>query len=325
MGQHVSRTDFEWVYNEQPHIGRRDVMLKKYPEIKKLYGPDPKFKYIVTAMVLMQIFMLQVMQDQSWKMIVLVAYCFGGVINHSLMLANHEISHNIAFGYGRPLANRYFGMWCNLPIGFPMSVSFKKYHILHHRHLADEHLDPDVPSILEAKLFCTTLGKFIWVVLQPLFYAIRPLFVNPLPVERLEVINTIVQLAFNTAVVYLFGWKAMFYLIIGSLLAMGLHPVAGHFIAEHYMYAKGFETYSYYGPLNWITFNVGYHNEHHDFPAIPGSRLPEVRKIAPEFYDTIPQHTSWVRVLYDFVMDPAIGPYARIKRRSVEKASKGES
>ncbi|KAL9703707.1 hypothetical protein quinque_007225 [Culex quinquefasciatus] len=305
MGQHVSRTDFEWVYNEQPHIGRRDVMLKKYPEIKKLYGPDPKFKYIVTAMVLMQIFMLQVMQDQSWKMIVLVAYCFGGVINHSLMLANHEISHNIAFGYGRPLANRYFGMWCNLPIGFPMSVSFKKYHILHHRHLADEHLDPDVPSILEAKLFCTTLGKFIWVVLQPLFYAIRPLFVNPLPVERLEVINTIVQLAFNTAVVYLFGWKAMFYLIIGSLLAMGLHPVAGHFIAEHYMYAKGFETYSYYGPLNWITL--------------------QLRKIAPEFYDTIPQHTSWVRVLYDFVMDPAIGPYARIKRRSVEKASKGDS
>lgn len=315
MGQKVSRTDFEWVYTEEPHASRRKLILEKYPQIKKLFGYDPNFKYVASAMVLMQFAMLFVMKGQSWPITLLAAYFVGGVINHSLALAIHEIAHNLAFGHARPMANRMFGFFCNLPLGVPMSVSFKKYHLEHHRYQGDEVIDTDLPTLVEAKLFCTTFGKFCWVCLQPFFYMIRPLVVNPKPPNRLEVINLVIQLIFDVIIVYFFGWSVLFYMIVGTLMAMGLHPVAGHFISEHYMFAKGYETYSYYGPLNFITFNVGYHNEHHDFPAVPGSRLPEVKRIAAEFYDDMPQHNSWTRVIYDFITDPDVGPYARIKRK----------
>ncbi|CAO1390097.1 unnamed protein product [Diamesa serratosioi] len=316
MGQKVSRTDFEWQTTDEPHADRRKRILEKYPEIKKLFGYDKNFKYQCMFLVSLQIVSLYFIQNWSWFSLIIMAYCFGGVINHSLSLAVHEISHNLAFGVSKPLANRLFGFFCNLPLGVPMSISFRKYHLEHHRYQGDEVIDTDLPTLLEAKLFNSTLGKFFWVCLQPFFYIFRPLIVNPKPPTKMELINTVIQIIFDGLVVYFFGWKILAYLIMGTLLAMGLHPVAGHFISEHYMYSKGFETYSYYGPLNWITFNVGYHNEHHDFPFVPGSRLPQVKKIASEFYDTIPQHNSWTKVLYDFIMDPAIGPYARIKRKS---------
>ncbi|KYN40659.1 Sphingolipid delta(4)-desaturase DES1 [Trachymyrmex septentrionalis] len=280
MGQRVSRTDFEWIYTEEPHASRRKIILEKYPQIKQLFGYDPNFKWVVTGMVLIQFLSFFIVKDLSYPKLLLLAYCFGGVINHSLMLGTIMLMFN--------------------------TLTF---------YQGDEKLDTDLPTLLEAKLFCTTFGKFCWILLQPFFYSFRPLVTYPKAPTSLEYINLVIQLIFDGCVWYFFGGKVLFYLLFGSVTAMGLHPVAGHFISEHYMYKKGFETYSYYGPLNFITFNVGYHNEHHDFPAVPGSRLPEVKRIAAEFYDNLPQHNSWVSVLYDFVMDPEIGPYARMKRR----------
>ena len=86
---------------------------------------------------------------------------------------------------------------------------------------------------------------------------------------------------------------------------MGLHPVAGHLVHEHYSFTgDGQETYSYYGPLNKISFNIGYHNEHHDIMTIPWSRLPRVRQIAPEFYDGLHAYYSWTALLLRFIFDP---------------------
>jgi sphingolipid delta-4 desaturase len=163
-------------------------------------------------------------------------------------------------------------------------------------------------------MFSSVFGKIIYVGLLPLLYTLRPIIVMPKKIDSLEVTNALIQICFDLLIVNFFGYKSLIYLFGGTLLGLGFHPISGHFIAEHYVFIKGYETYSYYGPLNLITFNVGYHNEHHDFPNIPCYKLPEVRKIAPEYYDNLPCHNSWIKVLYDFVMCPELGPYARVHR-----------
>lgn len=75
------------------------------------------------------------------------------------------------------------------------------------------------------------------------------------------------------------------------------------------------ETFSYYGPLNILTYNVGLHNEHHDFPAVPWTRLWKLREIASEFYDELPQHRSWVGVIWCFILDKEVGMRCRVKRK----------
>jgi sphingolipid delta-4 desaturase len=212
------------------------------------------------------------------------------------------------------LANRCFSLVANLPIGLPAALTLRHYHLLHHRFQGLEGVDTDLPTAFEGRVFASPVMKAVWLFLHPLFYALRPFWVRPKSLEKWEIANLVVQVLFDFCIWYFWGLKALLYLPLGALLAMGLHPVAGHFISEHYTSVKGQETYSYYGPLNKITFNVGYHNEHHDFPYIPGSRLPLVRQMAPEFYNSLYYHTSWVEVLWRYIVNPQMTPFRRIKR-----------
>jgi sphingolipid delta-4 desaturase len=313
------RDDFTWVYDDQPHTTRRKAITKKYPCVKELFGLDDHAKYCVAMEVAIQIIACYLIQDAPWPIVLFLAYTFGGTINHSLVLAIHDIGHNTHFGNARPSANRWMSMFANLPVGFPSAVTFKKYHIDHHRYLGGlttegHFLDTDTPAPWEGKFFKGPVLKTIWLFINPAFYALRPAMTSPKPLTKYEIYNIITAASFDAFIVWMSGWKGLVYLVVGSVLALGLHPVSGHFVAEHYNFMRNIETYSYYGPINKFCFNVGYHIEHHDFPFIPGSRYPMVSKLAVEHYKDLPYIDSYCSVIWTYITDPAVGPWARLHR-----------
>ena len=184
------------------------------------------------------------------------------------------------------------------------------------------------------------------------------------------------------------GPRAFLYLLLSAFLGGGLHPAAGHFIAEHYVFVEARTRQSApvrpqvrppvrparccrrrrrrsppraAGPGDVLVLRavehahlqrrarrgktfprahraprpsrhrgargsverlparhpprsrcaVGYHNEHHDFPRIPGSRLAAVRAAAPEFYVHLSNHDSYCYVIYKYITDPRMGPFMR--------------
>ena len=151
--------------------------------------------------------------------------------------------------------------------------------------------------------------------------------VYQIPLTQIHILNIIAQITFDCLLVHYAGINTLAYLIMSSFLAGSLHPCAGHFIAEHYVFDRQSkitkdpsnlvpvpETFSYYGPLNMLTYNVGLHNEHHDFPAIPWTRLPALHEIAKDFYADQPYHTSWSWVIWQFIWDKEVGLWCRVKR-----------
>ena len=103
---------------------------------------------------------------------------------------------------------------------------------------------------------------------------------------------------------------------LSLFFAIGLHPLGARWIQRHYLTAAGEqETFSYYGLLNILAFNVGYHNEHHDFPSVPWNKLPRIRAIAPEMYDNLQYHTSWTKLLFKFLFDGKISLFSRMLRK----------
>jgi sphingolipid delta-4 desaturase len=316
------RPEFQYVETGEPHAIRRKEILKKYPEIRKLFGYDPRQAITTILVVLAQLGLAYFIPRWSaslngfekWSILIFSALLVGAVLNHWLAMAIHETSHHLMFK--KASYNKALAIFANIPLLAPFAMSFHRYHINHHKHLGVDDKDDDLPHPYEAKCIDNKpLLKGTWLLFNHFFYLIRGIATARKP-NKLELLNLAIIVTTTTLIIIFMGCNSAFYLWFSTVAGLSFHPVAAHFIHEHYTHSPGQETFSYYGPLNKVTFNVGYHNEHHDFMNIPGSRIPIVKKIAPEYYNALASDKSWTCVLFEFVFRRDIGLRSRIVRTS---------
>lgn len=117
--------------------------------------------------------------------------------------------------------------------------------------------------------------------------------------------------------------KGYVYLHLSDLFLYGFcfHPFMGYFLGVHRSRGHGFEsnkksdpvdgiatpsddggcqptmsTYSYWAAV--FSMNLTHHVEHHDFPMVPWNRLPQVTKLAPEYYENLEQSPGFCSTIY---------------------------
>ena len=211
-----------------------------------------------------------------WKFFLNI--CIGSWLANWIFLSIHEATHGLVFGPCHPVKNRLYALFLNLFVGFPFYSFFKTHHIDHHKWQGVEHVDVEYPTRLEVRLFNgNAIRRFFFLTLNPFLQHFRAWFVGPNKHWHYEdIINYASVIGFDV----MWGMLGMpwisTHLLLSCLVASGCSLIGLWAVGTHTLFFADEETISYYGWLNPLYLNFGYHMEHHDFPNIPGRYLPQV-------------------------------------------------
>ena len=292
--------------NEYPvdiHRRRRDAILAARPQIKNLTGACRGVAVLAVLLVAAQCSVAVALADLPLVWTIPAAIFVGAFMAHALNVMIHEASHNLVLSGSA--ANKAIAILANLPGIVPAAMPFRHYHLLHHAHLGELRKDPDLPLPWEIRrVGSLRWRKLAWLLCLPLLYgALHPAPVRPrLRIDGWLVANTVVTVGSAVAMFAFFGIAPLVYLGLSVYFAVGPHPTGAHILQEHIIFApEPYETASYYGPINAISLNHGYHTEHHDFPNVPGPRLRRLHEAARDFYEPRFIHRSRLLTLWQFV------------------------
>ncbi|MBV9948159.1 MAG: fatty acid desaturase [Myxococcales bacterium] len=286
------------------HGQRRRAILRDHPRVRELFGNDPTTGVWVLALVVAQFAMaIEATRLPLWAWFAL-ALTAGALVAHALGVLIHEATHNLVFR--RSPANKALAIVANLPLGAPAAIAFRRQHLLHHRYLGDtddrDGRDTQAPTGPEARFVRGSgVRKLLSFAFGRFFYKARP--ANAVPLDVWLVVNIATSILADLTVLAVDGFRPLAFLVLSSLLAFGPHPLGGRRVAEHLTLRRGQPTNSCYGFLNRLCFDVGYHVEHHDLPAVPWRRMRRLRAMAREHYDGLAYVPSWSFLMFAYFVD----------------------
>lgn len=286
------------------HVRRHRRILEQHPELRQLFGTDPWTALWIAGLVATQYALgFALRHALAWR-IVLAIFFVGAPIAHALGVLIHECAHNLIFR--ATWKNKLLSIVANLGLVAPAAVDFRHKHLRHHRLLGDarepEGGDSQAPTTREIRmaarspwrrLFCYTFGHFFS----------DPRAGNKVPRDAWFVANVATCVAVGALVGLGLGLRSLSYLLLSVLFAFGPHPLGARRLSEHWTLRRGQPTCSYYGPANWVSFQVGHHVEHHDFPHVPWSRVRRLHALAREHYEPLASFSSWTRLLLQHLFE----------------------
>ena len=316
------------------HYERKKQILDKHPEVRKLIGPNPWTSVIFLIPLGIQLTLAYYMENAPTWLFILVSYLFGSVLAQAMAVVGHDAAHALVFANPRWL-NKLFAIIAFTPCFMgPFANYWSVEHMYHHQVVVDKmnrygpqqngflvkavvsllfiHIMSAVfmisSTILTAICLVTITMKLLG--LRKTFfisqYNLPPYKHFPQVIGKWFLINQAITVGFFTAMYYFIGPWSVLYMYLSTCWANSLHPLGMRQVQEHYLRTNTQPTNSVYGVMQFFVFNVGYHNEHHDFPNIAWNRLPALRKLAPEFYDTLFYYNSYSEVLSNFLFDKGI-------------------
>jgi len=318
----------------QVHRSRRRAIIEEHPEVLKLTGPDSRTQYYAYAVFAMQLFLAWAVSS-SMPAAIVMGVVVSPYMGFAALVLMHETCHGLVFKEGAFMFyNRLLGILCNSVLLMPISEIMRQHHNVHHFDLGNVKKDVDVPHNYEVKWVGTSsFRKTLWLGLNIIVLPARSMAKLPVCWNRFVVFNWAVCLSFTLSA-FLYSQASFAYLLLGLVLSQSIHPANARQVQRHIKIVDKLQlkepaldaagkiaihdvklnTFSYYGSLNPLTLNVGYHVEHHDFSNIAWTRLPELHNMAGEkWYAKSAAYSSrGFSDIVSFIFDPktTLGDFA---------------